>query len=179
MKPFFVVTFLFLSFFGSAQETEEFHSPHYVKKAIRESGVSLYLPQSDDIGLEKSFSDDSSEVYTLDIEEGGYHYAAIVVKLNGTTLETYEERESLLIDYMDFLMSTFNITEVEGNGKGHTLESDHDAVGVIDYGFDGEDEWAVKGWSTKTHLVILMLYGADEYPSMTSQSLFLNGVRFE
>ncbi len=179
MKPFFVVTFLFLSFFGSAQETEEFQAPRYTKQAISESGVFLYLPKSEDMGLEKSFSDDSSEVYTLDIEEGRYHYAAIVVKLNGTTLESYEERESLLIDYMEFLKSAFSITEVAGYGKGHTLESAPDAVGVIDYWYDEEYEWAVKGWSTKTHLVILMLYGADEYPSMTSQSLFLNGVRFD
>lgn len=179
MKPLFTVTLLFLSIVGFAQETEEFHAPRYTKQAISESGVFLYLPKSEDMGLEKSFSDDSSEVYTLDIEEGGYHYAAIVVKLNGTTLETYEERESLLIDYMDFLMSTFNITEVAGYGKGHTLESEPDAVGVIDYWFDGEDEWAVKGWATKTHIVILMLYGSDEYPSITSQELFLNGVRFE
>jgi len=179
MKPLILLTLLILSYAGSAQETEEFHAPRYAKQAIGESGVWLYLPKSEDIGLEKSFSDDSSEVYTLDVEESGYHYAGIVVKLNGTTLETYEERESLLINYMDFLTSTFNITEVAGYGKGHTLESNSDAVGVIDYWFDGEDEWAVKGWATKTHLVILMLYGADEYPSITSQELFLNGVRFE
>lgn len=179
MKPFFVVTLLFLSFFGSAQETEEFHAPRYVKQAISESGVSLYLPQSDDIGLEKSLSDDSSEVYTMDVEEGGYHYAGIVVKLNGTILETYEDREAMLINYMDYLKSVFNILEVAGYGKGHTLESASDAVGVIDYWHDGEDEWAVKGWATKTHIVILMLYGADEYPNFTSQQMFLDGVRFE
>lgn len=179
MKPFFIVTLLFLSFFGSAQETEEFHAPRYVKQAISESGVSLYLPQSDDIGLEKSLSDDSSEVYTMDVEEGGFHYAAIVVKLNGTTLETYEVREGMLVNYMDFLMSTFNITEAAGYGKGHSLESAPDAVGVIDYWFDEEDKWAVKGWATKTHIVILMLYGEDEYPNFTSQQMFLDGVRFE
>lgn|SRR5574343_148410 len=179
MKPFFVVTFLFLSFFGSAQETEEFQAPRYTKQAISESGVFLYLPKSEDMGLEKSFSDDSSEVYTLEVEEGGFHYAGIVVKLNGTTLETYDDRESMLINYMDYLQSAFSITEVAGYGKGHTLESAPEAVGVIDYWYDGEDEWAVKGWATKTHLVILMLYGADEYPSITSQSLFLNGARFE
>jgi len=179
MKPFFIVTFLFLSLIGVAQETEEFHAPRYSKQVIGESGVSLYLPQSEDIGLEKSFSDDSSEVYTLEVEEGGFHYAGIVVKLNGTTLETYEDRESMLINYMDYLQSAFSITEVAGYGKGHTLESAPEAVGVIDYWYDGEDEWAVKGWATKTHLVILMLYGADEYPSITSQSLFLNGARFE
>lgn len=179
MKPFFIVTFLFLSLIGVAQETEEFHAPRYSKQVIGESGVSLYLPQSEDIGLEKSFSDDSSEVYTLEVEEGGFHYAGIVVKLNGTTLETYEDRESMLINYMDYLQSAFSITEVAGYGKGQTLESAPEAVGVIDYWYDGEDEWAVKGWATKTHLVILMLYGADEYPSITSQSLFLNGARFE
>ncbi len=179
MKPFFIVTFLFLSLIGVAQETEEFHAPRYSKQVIGESGVSLYLPQSEDIGLEKSFSDDSSEVYTLEVEEGGFHYAGIVVKLNGTTLETYEDRESMLINYMDYLQSAFSITEVAGYGKGHTLESAPEAVGVIDYWYDGEDEWAVKGWATKTHLVILMLYGANEYPSITSQSLFLNGARFE
>lgn len=179
MKPFFIVTFLFLSLISVAQETKEFHAPRYSKQVIGESGVSLYLPQSEDIGLEKSFSDDSSEVYTLEVEEGGFHYAGIVVKLYGTTLETYEDRESMLINYMDYLQSAFSITEVAGYGKGHTLESAPEAVGVIDYWYDGEDEWAVKGWATKTHLVILMLYGADEYPSITSQSLFLNGARFE
>lgn len=179
MKPLILFALLFLSFVGTSQVTEEFHAPRYVKQAISESGVSLYLPQSEDIGLEKTFSDDSSEVYTMDVEEGGYHYAGIVVKLNGTILETYEDREAMLINYMDFLKTAFNISEVAGYGKGHTLESAPEAVGVIDYWFDEEDEWAVKGWATKTHIVILMLYGADEYPSITSQQMFLDGVRFE
>jgi len=179
MKPLILFALLVLSFAVTSQETEEFHAPRYVKQAINESGVSLYLPQSDDIGLEKTFSDDSSEVYTMDVEEGGYHYAGIVVKLNGTILETYEEREAMLINYMDFLKTAFNISEIAGYGKGHTLESAPEAVGVIDYWFDEEDEWAVKGWATKTHIVILMLYGADEYPSITSQQMFLDGVRFE
>lgn len=179
MKLFFVVTLMFLSLIGFAQETEEFHAPRYVKQAISESGVSLYLPQSDDIGLEKSFSDDSSEVYTMDVEESGYHYAGIVVKLNGTILETYEDREAMLINYMDFLKTAFTITEVAGYGKGHILESAPGAVGEIDYWYDEENQWAVKGWATQTHLVILMLYGADEYPNFTSQQMFLDGVRFD
>ncbi|TXI84651.1 MAG: hypothetical protein E6Q38_01625 [Crocinitomicaceae bacterium] len=179
MKPLFIFILLLSSKAVFAQETEDFHAPRYAKQAIGQSGVSVYLPQTEDLGIELSLSEDSSEVYTVDVEESGYHYAGIVVKLYGTTLESAEERESLLIDYMDFLMSTFNITEVVGYGKGHTLESNPDAVGVIDYWYDDEDVWAVKGWATKTHLVILMLYGADEYPSITSQSLFLNGVRFE
>lgn len=179
MKPLFIFILLLSSKAVFAQETEEFHAPRYAKQAIGQSGVSVYLPQTEDLGIELSLSEDSSEVYTVDVEESGYHYAGIVVKLYGTTLETFEDRESMLINYMDYLQSAFSITEVAGYGKGHTLESNPDAVGVIDYWSDGTDVWAVKGWANSTHLVILMLYGEEEYPSYSSQELYLNGVRFE
>jgi hypothetical protein len=179
MKPFVLIALLFFSFFGNAQETEEFQAPRYSKQAIGESGVSLYLPKVDNLEVDKSMSEDSSEVYTVDVAEGNYHYAAIVVKLNGMVLLDQEDKEELLIGYLDYLMTSFSITGAAGYGKGHTLASDPTAIGIIDYWQDETDEWAIKAWANETHLAILMVYGPGNYPNFNALQVYLDGVRFD
>jgi hypothetical protein len=161
-----------------AQETA-YKIPRFEKMAIGGSGCSAYFPNDIEGNFDLSFSEDSSEVYTGDFVSGGFHFAVIVVKLNGTVLETTEDKESMITSYLDFLKGQFSVVGAVGYGMGHTLESHPAAIGVIDYWESGDgDQWAVKSWADETVVAVMMLYGATEYPNYNVQTIFLDGFRF-
>jgi hypothetical protein len=175
------VVFLFFVFFSAhlfAQETS-FTPPRFSKQSIGTSGCFAYLPATDSLVVDVSYSPDSAAVYTVDQLSGDFHYAVIVVKLHGTTLSNLEEKEDMLTAYMDFLQGSFSISDAAGYGKGHTLASNPDATGIIDYWIDVDgDNWEVKGWADSTTLAIMMVYGGTEYPNHTTLQVFLDGFRF-
>lgn len=141
-------------------------APRLKKVQIEKTGCSLYAP--DTLQFDLSFSEDSSAVYTGEWLVGNHRFAVILVDLNNVILANQEEKEDLLISCLDFLQANFEITESAGYGKGHMLESDPTAVGVIDYWIDASaDEWAIKGWINDRYIAVLMLYGPGEYPHYT------------
>ena len=88
--------------------------------------------------------------------------------------------EDLMIGYLDFLKSQFEVKESAGYGKGHTMESWPKAKGVIDYWKDSAGlEYKVKAWADGNYLAVLLVYGAKEYPNINVQEIFLNGFRFK
>jgi len=176
MKRSLVILFLALTSISYAQE--EFTVPRFQKTAIGTSGCFAYMPPGD-LQVEIEYSPDSSQVYSGEIAVGDYSYAVIVVKLNGIVLETEEEKNDMLVSYLDFLQSSFSISESAGYGKGHTLEKFPEAVGMIDYWLDADgDVWEIMGWADSNTLGIMMIYGPTDYPNFNAQQLYLDGFRF-
>lgn len=180
MKTAFFTGLLF--FFTSAlfaQDSEE-PVPRFHKVAIGTSGTFAYVPNDEEFSVDLSYSPDSSRVYNGEVLSGNYRFAIIVVKFNGMELVDQQEREDMLVSYMDYLQETFSIVSSAGYGKGHTLDQYPEATGVIDYWEDEDgDEWAVKGWADAHTLAVLMLYGTGTYPHYNVQDMFLNGFRFD
>ncbi len=154
--------------------------PRLSKTPIGNTGSFAYLPENKATNpFELSYSPDSSKVYTGDFLEGEHHFSVILVKFN-FSLNTQLEKENMILNYLEYLKTSFNIVQSAGYGKGHTLESAPEATGVIDYWVDKDkDKWAIKAWADGNTLAVMMLYGATEYPIFNVQQMFLNGFRFK
>lgn len=178
----FALCFTVCSFAQESAEKEPI--PRLEKREILKSGTSAYFPKIASSDFDSSydenlsFSPDSAKVYIASCLYGNYDFSVILVQFNGNPVSTPEEKETLLISYMDFLKESFEIIGSAGYGKGHTLTDYPTAIGVIDYWTDGEENIAVKGWIVENQLAIMMLSGVEEYPYFTAQELFLNGIRF-
>ena len=171
-------TAFLLFFFTQAFGQEDYKVPRLRKVAIGNSGTYAYMP-SENIEVDLSYSEDSSEVYTTEYDDGNYHFSIIVVKLKSTLLESPEDKTNLLESYLDFLQTQFEVTSAAGYGEGHTMESEPDAIGVLDYWVDKDDDhWEVKGWANSNTLGIMMIYGANDYPIFNVQQMYLDGFRF-
>ncbi len=167
---------LFLSTLIFAQESQKHPVPRMKKVQIAETGCAVYIPSETTFNLSKS--EDGSEVYTGEVEFDGFNFAVICVKFAEPIIEK-DGRVDVLTSYMDFLQGQFGIENSAGYGKGHTLESNPDAVGVIDYWQDADAvDYAVKGWIDGKYLAVLLLYGEGEYHYFNVQEMFLNGFRF-
>jgi len=158
-----------------------FTAPRFTKTAIGNSGSFAYLPETKTPQtFDMSYSPDSARLYTCDIAFGNFNYSVIVVKLNDVILETNEDKENMIISYLDYLKKNFDIVQFAGYGKGHTLESNPQAIGMIDYWEDKDkQQWSVKAWADESTLGVMLVYGATEYPNATTLGMFLNGFRFK
>lgn len=128
----------------------------------------------------KSYSEDSSEIYTMECNADNLHYGLICVKYSAAALPIAEP-ETLMIQYVDYLKQQFNITESAGYGKGHTMSSNVKATGMIDYWKDSEGgEWKIKSWTDGQFIGFMYVYGDAELPGdkTTKIDVFLNGFRF-
>jgi len=180
MKTLVTLVFGIWTLSSFAQSDSTFHAPHFVKTAVANTGCFVYFPDDQEVYFSLEYSPDSAQVYTGEVLSGDYHYAAIVIKFNGLTLENTAEKEEMITSYLDYLQSTFGITAAAGYGKGHTHDSDTQAAGIIDYWEDDDgDEWTVKAWANASTLAVLMIYGPESYPNYSVAALFLNGIRFE
>lgn len=153
--------------------------PRLAKTPIGKTGCYAYLPDSKtERKFELTYSPDSAKVYTGDFKEGDFNFAVILVVLNAK-LSTYQEKEDMLIGYLDYLQTTFGVVNATGYGKGHLLASSPNATGILDYWEDGDgNKWAVKAWADENKLGVMMLYGPKEYPYFNVQQMFLDGFRF-
>lgn len=156
-------------------------APRFVKTDIADSGTQIYLPgKPDPVAI--SLSQDSSIVYTvesLDTTTGAYfHFGSIVANLNQVDLRGMEEE--MLISYMDYLKSVFQIESAAGYGKGHSLTTHPSAKGVLDYWRDVEGtHWVVKGWAAESTIIVMFIYGPKDYPNPQVVDLFFKGARFK
>lgn len=159
--------------------------PRFSKYPVAETGCTLYMP-ADPGEFTASDSEDGSKVYVGEVQSGDYFFAAIVVKLaepidgsDPITGWNFGANYLLMESYLDFLKGQFGVTDAAGYGKGHTMESNEMAVGMIDYWLDAEGvRYAIKGWCDPHFLAVLMVYGPDEYPHFNALELYLNGFRF-
>ncbi len=156
----------------------EFTIPRLARTNIGETGLSAYLP-TDFPEFTASPSEDGSQVYTAELEQGGFVYGVIGLRFAAALEDDPESWEQLLIAYLDFLKGQIGVTGAAGYGLGHRLESEPSARGVIDYWEDASGtQYAVKGWITQTHLAVLYIAGPTEYPVLNAQQMILDGIRF-
>lgn len=168
----FLLIFCF-SFSSWAQEPV----PRLKKIPVLETGCHYYLPDSTEFDV--SLSEDGSKVITGEVLFGEFYFSTITVEFVEGMEITEEDKPVLIEGYLNYLMSTFDIVESAGIGWGHTLESNANAVGAIDYWQDSEGtQFAVKAWCDESYMAILFLYGNEEYPYFNVQQLFLDGFRF-
>jgi hypothetical protein len=173
MKIQFSALLIFLSLFTFGQPV-----PRFQKADISTSNCAAYFPNSVP-SFEISYSEDSSRVYTGEVKVDDFSFGIICVKFSSIMESGKEEKEELLVRYLDFLKSTLNIKEAAGYGKGHTLASCPAANGIIDFWTDVDGfKWQVKGWINESNLSVLYIYGKEDYPNYNIASIFLNGFRF-
>lgn len=175
-----IISLIFSLFLGfSYTQDDDFKAPRFVKQPIENTGCYAYFPNDVEMVFDLSYSPDSSKVYTGDFLSGDFHYSIILVQLKDLVMEDAVEKEEMLVSYLDYLQESFSIVGSAGYGKGHTMESNPAAVGMIDYWEDNEgDQWSVKAWADGSTMAIMFIYGATEYPSYGAGQLFLNGFRF-
>lgn len=149
------------------------------KYPIGNSGCAAYLfcnPGE----AEFSYSPDSSRVYTLSCNDSSLNYGIICIKYNASILPLSEPVE-LMIQYMEFLKTSFEVTKAAGFGKGHTLPGQEGVSGVIDYwtAKDGS-EIQVKSWTDGTGIGFMYVKGDSKALSdrFSKIQVFFNGFRF-
>lgn len=152
-------------------------TPRFQKYPVLETGCAYYLPGP--VEFELTLSEDGAKVITGEVEFGKFFFSTITVEFVADMELTAEVMPGLIESYLNYLMGTMDIVASAGIGMGHTLESNPNAIGAIDYWEDGEGtQFAVKAWCDANYLSVLLLYGPEEYPSYNIQQLFLNGFRF-
>jgi hypothetical protein len=156
-----------------------FKVPRFQRTNIGDSELSAYLPVGfPAFDLQKS--PDGSSVYTADMTSGGFHYAVVAVRfVKEAVAPTPEAAEDMVVHYLDFLKTQFNITGAVGYGRGRTMASDANVHGVLDYWTDKDGaKWTVEAWTNQTSLIVMLIYGDQEYPSVSAAQMYLEGARF-
>ena len=165
--------FLFLAghFFLQAQSLKKYD--------IGTTGCKLYM-LCDPGKFDLSYSQDSSKVYTAECKANdALNYGVICVELK-EALPANGESEDMLISYMDYLKTGFNISSSAGYGKGHTMKNYEEAIGVMDYWKDKDNnEWKVKGWTDGKFISVLYVYSNGKLDETPKVNLFLDGFRFK
>lgn len=152
-------------------------SSGFSKLSIGNTGCAFYSPG--EMSIESAYSQDSSIVYSGENYADSFHYFIIMVEIKDPIPDSIPLQESLLINYLDYLKSSFSITESAGYGRGHTLPGYDKAIGILDYWQDEfGDSWSVKGWTDGRILAILGIYGASPFPNISQETFYLNGFRF-
>lgn len=173
MKKSLLIIFVILCISAVGQNV-----PRFTKVDIMNSGCKAYFPGTP-TNFTQEYSDDSSKVYTGSFDFAGFTYGIIAVKFKQPQVLAANEYEDLLISYMDFLKTHFNVKQAVGYGKGHTHTYNTEAKGVIDYWEDEDkNELAVKGWIDSKYIGFMYIKGKGEYPYYNAQSMFLNGFVF-
>lgn len=148
------------------------------KYPIGNSGCSLYT-FCDPGTYAVSYSDDSSLVYTGDCKAvDSLTYGVICVKLK-QPVNTGQETEELMIAYLGFLKTAFDIVSSAGYGKGHTMEKKPEARGIIDYWKDKTgDDWKIKCWSDGKYIAVMYVYAKGKMNETPKVNVFLDSFRF-
>jgi hypothetical protein len=148
--------------------------PRFTKVEIG-AGMKAYYPEKPEVT--HTLSEDSSDVFTCEVAWKEFFFSTIAVKFSEPFAD--EDLEPLAESYLDFLKGQFGVTESAGYGRGHTLESNLKAKGIIDYWEDGDkNQYSVKVWVDPNYMGVMILYGPKEFPNFNVAQLFLNGFRF-
>jgi hypothetical protein len=153
-----------------------FSDAQVIKKVpVSNSGCSVY--SYCDFVFEKEFSQDSSIVYVSECVKNEVNYGIICVKLSLPT-DNLPAAEESLINYLDYLKSSFKIINSAGYGRGHQLANNENTRGVLDYWNDRDkNHWKVKAWTNGKYIGVLYGYSLKELPE-SKLNVFLEGFRF-
>jgi hypothetical protein len=106
-----------------------------------------------------------------------YFFSVIAVKFTEAVAD--EDHEALAEAYLNFLKDQFKITGVAGYGRGHTMESNPNAKGIIDFWEDDlMNQYQVKAWIDSHCMGVMILYGPKEFPIFNAAQMFKDGFRF-
>jgi hypothetical protein len=151
------------------------HAQSLKKIPISNSGCSLYA--FCDFKFEQEYSEDSSLVYVSECVKDDVNYGVICVKLL-MPADNLDRAEESLINYLDYLKTSFKISKAAGYGRGHRLANNENTRGVLDYWEDGEkNNWKIKAWTDGKFIGVLYAYSAKEL-NETKLNVFLEGFRF-
>ena len=151
------------------------HEQNFKKVPISNSGCSVYA--FCEFKFEKEYSEDSSLVYTGECVKDEVTYGVISVKLLQPA-DDLDRAEESMINYLNYLKSSFNILKSAGYGKGHRLANHENTRGVIDYWEDSDkNNWKIKAWTDGKFIAVLYAYSAKEL-NETKVNVFLEGFRF-
>ncbi|HWR32090.1 MAG TPA: hypothetical protein VN451_01080 [Chitinophagaceae bacterium] len=151
------------------------HAQSLKKVPVSNSGCSVYTYC--DFKFEKEYSQDSSLVFVTECVKDEVGYGVICVKLL-QPITDLDKAEGMLIDYLDYLKSSFKITKSAGYGKGHKLSNNENTRGVLDYWEDSKkNNWKVKAWTDGKFIAVLYGYSLKELPE-TKLNVFLDSFRF-
>jgi hypothetical protein len=152
------------------------HAQTLKKYPIDASGCSIYVfcnPGKFDV----SMSPDSSKVYSGECVLDSVYYDVICVKMK-ERIADLAGAEDLLVQYLDYLKSSFRVTGAAGYGKGHRLKGKETTRGIVDYWQDeGKNNIKVKGWTDGTYIAVAMAITAKEIPE-SKANVFLDGIVF-
>ncbi len=170
MKSIFLAAFFYVSTIGGAA------AQTLKKYPIDKSGCSAYLycnPGSFDFSL----SPDSSKVYAGECKAGDVTYDVICVKMKEQIREI-TDAEGVLVQYLDYLKSSFQIVNATGYGKGHRLKGKENTRGIVDNWKDKDDNnIKVKGWTDGNYIAVNIIISPKEIQE-SHASAFLDGIVF-
>lgn len=172
MKKHISFLVLFLGIFAFAQV------PRFAKYDVAETGAQIYLPAQP--SWEKSISEDKSEVYVTSVISGDVEYGVIVVKLGDEVAKGNENSEALMESYVNYLNeSAFKFTKKTDYGRGHTLENQPEAKGILEYA-ETEDgtQYVVKSWTNKSMIAVMYVASKKEV-NVNFQEIYFKGFRFK
>jgi hypothetical protein len=148
--------------------------PRFAKYDIG-GGMKAYLPSKPEV--EHTVSEDKSDVYTCEVKWQEFSFGVIAVKFSQSMPE--ESLEDLAEAYMNFIKKQMVVLKAAGYGRGHTLESNPKAKGIIDFWEDVDDnQYQVKAWVDSNYLAVMLLYGQKEFPIFNAAQMFKDGFRF-
>jgi hypothetical protein len=149
------------------------------KYDIGSSGCKVYM-FCDPGNFEMSYSEDSSKVYTGECKANdSLTYGVICAAFKAETGPGINV-EDVLVAYLDYLKSVFNISSSVGYGKGHSMKNYPAAKGMIDYWTDKDgDEWKIKGWTDGKFIAVLYVYAKGKLDEIPRLNVFLDSFRFK
>jgi len=146
------------------------------KYPIDKTGCSVYM-FCDPGKFELSMSPDSSKVYVAECTHENVYYDLICVSMKESIAKA-DEAEGVLVQYLDYLKSSFGITSAAGYGKGHRLRGNEQTRGILDYWKDDKgNNIKVKGWTNGRFIAVAMAISEKEIPE-PKVNAFLDGFVF-
>lgn len=150
------------------------HAQTIKKVPISNSGCSVYTYCT--FQFEKEYSPDSSIVYADECVKDDMTYGVICVQLLQAATDIADAEETL-VNYLNYLKSSFGIVKSAGYGRGHRLNNNENTRGILDYWEDAEKKnWKIKAWTDGKFIGVLYGYSAKELPEQ-KLNLFLESFR--
>lgn len=124
-----------------------------------------------------TFSPDSSKVYTGECKNGDVTYDVICVKMK-EQIKEIPDAEAVLVQYLDYLKSSFQIVTASGYSRGYKLKGKANTSGITDMWKDKDNNnIKIKGWTDGKYIAVLIMISEKDIPQAKANA-FLDGIVF-
>jgi len=152
------------------------HAQTLKKYPIDKSGCAVYM-YCDPGKFEFSLSPDSAKVWAGECIVDSVYYDVICVKMK-QKIKEIGDAESVLVEYMEYLKSSFQVVSSSGYGKGNRLKGKENTRGIVDYWKDKDDNnMKVKGWTDGKFIAVNIVISRKEIKEPKANA-FLDGIVF-